>query len=344
MATTKVEVIADICKNFVSTEHEEPLDVLLERAKCLIDAAKASEADVAKFQVHNVDDEIHPTAHFTSPHFNHDRYAWVKRNTYPTEFWFAIKEHCREVDIEFLATPMSRGAAILLDEVGVDRWKVGSGDILDFVLLDYIRDSRKHVILSSGMSTIEELRKAYNYLKEKTPDVSILHCVSQYPCPLDSLNLATISYLKREFPDATIGFSSHCIDIRGALAACGLGAEIIEQHLTLDRDAFGPDHKVSLLPDEMTELVQRIREGGLIEPTRDALGVETKFLQDVEAQFRPIFRKGLYTAHDITKDEIIEPSTLYAMRPCKDALPSEEYPFVVGQRAGKDYKQYEGII
>lgn len=235
---------------------------------------------------------------------------------------------------------------MLNEDVGVDSWKIGSGDILDFVMLDYIRDTGKPVILSSGMSSLEELRKSYDYLREKTPDVSILHCVSQYPCPLSALNLNTIPFLKEQFPAATIGFSSHCLDIRGSLSACKLGAGIIEQHLTLDRNDFGPDHKVSLLPEEMNELVNEIKSGTprWWEPETEALGVPTKYLQHDEEKFRPVFRKCLYAAREIKEGEIIEPDMLYALRPRVDgALPSEEYPNLLDTKAAKDFKKYEAI-
>lgn len=377
-----IEVIAEIGKNFVTTQEEEPLDVLLFRAKQLILSAKQCGADVAKFQVHNVTDEIHPNAQIISPHFDHDRYAWVKRNTYPVEFWWQIKEYCREVGIEFLATPMSRGAAEILDDVGVDRWKIGSGDILDFVMLDYVRDTGKPVILSSGMSTIQELRKAYDYVHEKTNEVAILHCVSCYPCPLESLNLNTIPFLKKQFPEAKIGFSDHSLGIDGSLMAVTLGAEVIEKHFTFDRNSWGPDHKVSLLPEEMKKLTRTIfyynqdrrrREinemGYIVEegkdgirlrkrepneplqpitllpsPTPEALGVETKFIQEDEVKFRKVFRKGLYVARDIREGQIFEPDMIYAMRPSPEGgIASESYPSVVGRVATRSFKKYESI-
>lgn len=338
-----MKIIAEIGKNFVITQEPETLEVLLDRAKLLIMEAKKAGADVAKFQVHYVEDEIHPNAKIISPHFDHDRYEWVKRNTYPTEFWMKIADFCRSVEIEFLATPMSRGAAILLDVIGVDSWKIGSGDILDFVMLDYIRDTNKPIILSSGMSSLEELKLAYDFLKEKADDISILHCVSQYPCPLEALNLGTIPFLKEKFPDAKIGFSDHSLGIEGSLMAVSLGATIIEKHFSLGRESWGPDHKVSLHPKEMWALVQRVKNNHLLTPSKEALGVETKFIHEGEQKFRGAFRKGLYAAFDIKKGSIMEPDMIYAMRPTEGALPSQHYPTVLQMRAVKDYKQYEKI-
>lgn len=343
------EIIAEIGKNFVDTQEEQPIPVLLEKAKKLIFAAKESRADTAKFQAHYFPDEINPNLNTTSPHFDVDRHSWVTRNTYSPEFWGAIKDYCHEVDINFLVTPMSRGAAMLLDEVGVDRWKIGSGDILDFVMLDYIRQSGKPIILSSGMSLLEELREAYNYLREKTEDVSILHCVSEYPCPLENLNLKTITLLKKEFPNTKIGFSDHSIFKSTGRMAVQLGAEIIEKHFTLDKNAWGPDHKASLEPREFKEMIQEIND--FLNKRKDVdyfvpdepLGIETKFINEEELKFRPVFRKGLFASSDIPKDKLLEPDDFYALRPKGDAMASQNYPLLIGTLATRDYKRYEAI-
>jgi len=340
----KVEVIAEIGKNFVDTEEEQPESELLVKAKKLIQAAKASGADTAKFQVHNVDDEIHPDAKIISPHFDQDRYKWVKRNTYSVDFWHNIRDFCRQVNIDFLATPMSRGAAQILDEVGVDRWKIGSGDILDFVLLDYVRDSGKPVIMSSGMSSIEEVRLAYEYLREKTEDVTILHCVSIYPCPNDKLNLGTIPYLKKQFPEATIGFSDHSGNGFAGEFAVRLGAEVVEKHFTFGMGLWGPDHKSSSLPDVFAGYVRRIRKGTGVDIPSDVLGDETKYLQHEEEGFRPIFQKGLFASRDIKKGEIFEPDMILAMRPKQGgARRAVAYVDVLGATTNVPIKKHEII-
>lgn len=343
-----IKIIAECGKNFVTTKEEQSLEVLLEEAKKLVRAAKLAGADIIKWQVHNYLDEIHPEVNIISPHFNYDRYEWVKRNTYPPSFWMQVMDYCREVGIEFLATPMSKGAAILLDVVGVDSWKISSGDILDFVMLDYIRDTGKPAILSSGMSSLEELKLAYNYLREKTKDVSILHCVSQYPCPLEDLNLLTIPFLKKQFPEATIGFSDHSLELTTGAMAVQMGAEIIEKHFTLDRSSWGSDHKVSLIPPEFDCMVREIRNGRYKytkPPSKllSCLGVETKFISEDEVKFRPIFRKGLYASHEIKEGKLLEPDDFFALRPRGEALRSELYPALLGTVATKSYSQYEAF-
>ena len=339
-----MEVIAEIGKNFVNQEEPQPLPVLLANAKHLIDEAVKAKVDTVKFQVHNVSDEIVPDIKIRAPHFDQDRYEWVKRNTYPVEFWHELNQYCREVGVDFLATPMSRGAAEILDEVGVDRWKIGSADITDFVLLDYVRDTGKPVILSSGMSTLEELKTAYDYVAEKVVDITILHCVSMYPCPVEKLNLATIWFLKVQFPQAKIGFSDHSVGIEGPLMALSLGAEVIEKHFTLDRKSWGPDHKVSLEPEELRELMARVRDRDWIRSTDEALGTETKFLRQEESQYRPSFRKGLYCARDIESTELWHPDMMVALRPkLPNARPASEYPDFLGKFTGTTYKQNDPV-
>lgn len=375
----KIEIIAEIGKNFVITKEEESPEVLLERAKTLILEAKKVGADVCKFQVHNVGDEIHSEAKITSPHFDQDRYEWVKRNTYPIEFWREIKNYCDEIGIEFLATPMSKGSAILLENLGVKRWKVGSGDILDFPMLDFIRNTGKPIIVSSGMSTIQELKLAYDYLAEKVKDITILHCVSNYPCKLENLNLLTIPFLKKQFPKAKIGFSDHSLEISTGAMAVSLGAVVVEKHFTLSRKAWGSDHQVSLEPSEFKQMAKEIRftrfdlerrelnEKGFIvedyknetklrrrkfgEPLqpiikipKEALGVETKFINENEIKFRPIFRKGLYASQDIKQGEIWHNDMIISLRPRLDGVePSENYPQFLGKIVNRHYKQYEPL-
>ena len=168
----RVFVIAEIGKNFIQTQEERPVAEYLENAKALVKAAKDAGADAVKFQTHNVEDE-QLNIHVVSPHFKGaDRYSWLTRNTNATPldaFWKPLKAYCDEAGITFFSTPMSRGAAKKLSEVGVPLWKVGSGDILDFVTLDYLAATGNPIILSSGMSTLEEIDKSIDFLKRRLP-------------------------------------------------------------------------------------------------------------------------------------------------------------------------------
>lgn len=352
-----VFIIAEIGKNFIQTAEERPVSEYLENAKKLARAAKDAGADAVKFQTHHGEDE-QLNIDVTSPHFKgSDRFSWVMRNTNATpleSFWKPLKQYCDEIGITFFSTPMSRGAAQKLSEVGVDLWKVGSGDLLDFVTLDYLASTKKPIIISSGMSTEAELDQAMDFLKRRNAEVILLHCVSKYPCPPEELHLKSIQYLHDRY-GVTTGFSDHSIGIDSALAAVALGARVIEKHFSFGRDLWGADHKVSMTPEEFAMLVRGVRELEAHPSKKDeyiakeivqkGLGKEGKVLQEGEAVFRPYFRKSLVAGCDISEGSTITAEMLYAMRPQAYAggLPSERYEDVVGKKIKKGIKKFTPI-
>lgn len=273
------KIVAEIGKNFIYSEQELSITENLNEARELVKAAKTSGATVVKFQCHVFKDERYKR----SP----ERFEWIKRNERATpyeEFWKPLKEYCDELKIEFLCTPMSLGAARKIEPL-IEEWKVGSADILDFELLDYMVSTRKHIIISSGMSTRQQLQRAIVHLIGKGTRFSILHCVSIYPCEVNKLNLNTIDYLKHKYPYVQLGFSDHSLDTFAPSLAVAKGAKIIEKHFTLDRQYFGPDHKCSLLPNEFKEMVERIRI------TESMLGVEDKVILNEERKYWVNFRR-----------------------------------------------------
>jgi N,N'-diacetyllegionaminate synthase len=342
LTSEKVFIIADIGKNFIQEEEVLPIEVYLSRAKRLIKAVKDAGADAVKFQTHEVEDE-QANIDVTSPHFQgSDRYNWVKRNTEATpleQFWKPLKQYCDEIGIIFFSTPMSKKAAQKLNELGVELWKVGSGDILDFVTLDYIASTGKPIIFSSGMSTEEETEMSLNFLRKRGAEVALLHCVSKYPCPPEELNLGTIKHFQKKYPTLIIGFSDHSVGIDSALAAVVMGARIIEKHFSFDREHWGSDHKVSLLPEELKKLVDGTR---MLEKS---MGVQENLLQEGESVFRPLFRKTLVASQDLREGTIITADMLYAMRPQAhlNGLPSEKYEEVVGKRLKEDLRKFDPI-
>lgn len=351
----EVFIIAEIGKNFIQTEEDKSIDEYLANAKELVRLAKESGADAVKFQTHSLEDE-QLGVNVVSPHFKGaDRYFWVKRNTEatPLEFWQEIKKYCDEIGILFFSTPMSRGAAQKLNQAGVNLWKVGSGDILDFATLDYMAGTGKPIILSSGMSTLEELDKSVNFLRKRNALVALLHCVSKYPCPPKELKIETVNFLEKRYKLPT-GFSDHSIEITSTLVAVSMDAKIIEKHFSLDRNLWGADHKVSLNPREFKEMSASIRriENNFILKEKIArtyknnfTDVGTKSLQDDEAVFRPYFRKSLMAGKNILAGERITADMLYAMRPQAYAggLPSEEYENIIGKITRKNLKKYDPV-
>lgn len=338
-----VFVIAEIGKNFIQTEEDKSVGEYIKNAKALIKAAKEAGADAVKFQTHNLEDE-QMDMKVMSPHFSGtDRYNWVKRNNAvtPARFWKEIKKYANKLGIIFFSAPMSRGAAKILTKVGVDLWKVGSGDILDFVMLDYLAETKKPIIISTGMSTVSELDRTIEFLKKKKVRFSLVHCVSIYPCPPELLNLQTIDFLKHRY-NVPVGFSDHSIGHESAVAATNMGAVIIEKHFSHSRDLWGSDHKVSMTPAEFKHMVEQIRTGGKINIKP---GKNRKILQKGEKAFRPLFRKSLVYGQNLKSGVKLIPEMVYAMRPggIIKGLPSEEYENVLGKWLRVAVKKYQPV-
>jgi sialic acid synthase SpsE len=354
----KVFIVAEIGKNFIRTEEDRPISEYLENAKQLVAAAKEAGADAVKFQTHHSEDEILPIE-FDSPHFKgQSRYRWVVRNTNATpieEFWKPLKAYCASVGIIFFSTPMSRGAAMKLERLSVPFWKVGSADILDFVMLDFMVATGKTIIVPTGMSTPEEVDTVIAFLRRKNAPFVLMHAISRYPYPAEDSNLLTLEFFRKRYPGVTIGFSQNSPWVEPAVCAVALGARIVEQHFTLDRNWWGPDHKVSMKPDEFRHMVVHIRAVEESPSFRARIlldhslhryfGTEDKFLQEGEVPFRSIFRKSLVAAADLPAGAAIIPSMLYAMRPQQagQALSSESYEEIIGKRLQRPVKKY-GVI
>lgn len=353
-----VVIVAEIGKNFIRTEEPRPVAEYLANAKELAKAAREAGADVIKFQTHNVEDEV-ADRDFDSPHFKgKSRYQWVTRNTESTpleEFWRPLKQYCDEIGIVFFSTPMSRGAAMKLAKLDVPMWKVASSDILDFVMLDFMASTGKPIIIPTGMSVLGDVDQSLAFLKKKGASVVLMHAISRYPYPPEDSNLLTISFFKKRYPDLLVGFSQNSPWVEPAIVATALGARMVEQHFTLDRNAFGPDHKVSMQPDEFARMTKGIREVESDPAKAEAvrrdpshqqyLGREEKFMHEGEVPFRAIFRKALMAGADIPAGTVITKEMLFAMRPQSllGGLPSEAYEDVVGKKAVKDIKKFDPI-
>lgn len=346
---TGVFVIAEIGKNFIQTEEPQSTEVYLKNAKELIDAAVDAGAHAVKFQTHEVEDE-QMNVEIVSPHFKgSDRYSWVKRNmeATPISFWKELKAYAEEKKIIFFSTPMSRNAAIKLESLDIPLWKVGSGDVQDYVLLNYITESKKPIIISSGMVSHEELDVIVNYIEDRGSPIVVLYCVSKYPCPPEAFNLSTLEHFIEKYPKAIIGFSDHSVgDNTVPLAAVKMGAQVIEKHFSFSRDLWGSDHKASITPQELKELVESIKRGEYRDiDVTSFYGEKNKELDGADNQFRPYFNKSLVAACDIPKGTIITKEMVYAMRPKMyiDGAPSHELHIVEGKKIKRDLKKFDPI-
>ncbi|MBI2048261.1 MAG: N-acetylneuraminate synthase family protein [Parcubacteria group bacterium] len=345
----EVFIIADIGKNFIQTEEDRSVPEYLQNAKDLVDAAVDAGVDAAKFQIHELEDEI-LNINIVSPHFKgSDRVSWITRNMNAApleEFWKPLKQYCDEKGIIFFGTPMSRKAAQKLEQVGVPFWKVGSGDVQDYAALDFMIETGKPIIISTGMVGLAELDEIVEHITSKGSSLVVLYCISQYPAPKEYFNLGTIEHFKEKYPNVVVGFSDHSLGYDVALAAVKLGAKVIEKHFSFSRDLWGADHKVSMTPHEMKEMVDAIR--GRRYNKIDHIpyyGVKEKELEGVSNMFRPYFNKSLMAGTDIPANAIITKEMVFAMRPKMYAggLPSQRFYDVVGKISKKALKKYEPI-
>jgi sialic acid synthase SpsE len=312
-------VIAEIGKGFIQTPDERPVAEYLQNAVALVGAAADAGADAVKFQTHEVSDEQAPLEIVSSHFKGADRYAWVTRNTNATpvkEFWAPLIEHCAKRGITFFTTPMSRAAAQKLAGFDLPFWKVGSGDVQDYVLLDYLISTKKPIIISSGMVSLRELDEVMAYVSGKGATCAVLYCISKYPAPAEYFNLSTIEAFKDKYPGSVIGFSDHSLGYDIALASIKVGARIIEKHFSFSRELWGSDHKVSMTPEEMAEMVRAIRAGAHESADASAwYGRRDRELEGAHNEFRPYFNKTLVAARDLPQGAALTRDMIYAMRP-----------------------------
>ena len=267
-----VRIIAEAGKNFL-TKESDTVSSCLSQAKLLVKEAKQVGAQVVKFQAHAEDELVKRDP---------IRHEWIRKNIKLTpvhEFWVPLKRYCDQLEIQFLVTPMSQRAAVKLNPL-VHEWKVGSADVTDHELLRYLYETNKPIILSTGMSMMHEIDKAVTICDPDT----LLHCVSEYPMPLDHANLLMIPVLKRRYPNCVVGFSDHSAGFTATLGAVACGAEIIEKHFTLTPDAYGPDHRISTSPALFAEMVHAIAE------CEKMLGDGMKVVTEEEQRLQKIFR------------------------------------------------------
>jgi len=219
-------------------------------ARKMVAAAAKAGADIVKFQSYSgaevADDDSEK--------------EWFTKVQLPDELHFELKALAEQHGVEFLSScfTLSR-ARFLVEDVGLRKIKVASSEMLNFGLLNYLNGRVETVFLSTGMATLDEVRKAASHLQD-VKDLYILQCTTQYPCLSEQANLAVISTLRAAFPEHHVGFSDHTIGILAPVAAVALGAEAVEKHFTLDKSLPGTDHVLSVTPDELREMVRMIRE------------------------------------------------------------------------------------
>jgi N,N'-diacetyllegionaminate synthase len=326
--TTPCFLIAEI-----GQAHEGSLGIL----HSYIDALQTTGVDAIKFQTHIAEAESSEYEPFRVKFSYEDdtRFDYWKRMGFSFEQWQGIKSHCEKVGLEFISSPFSNAAVDLLEKLDVKRYKIGSGEVTNFLILEKIAKTGKPIILSSGMSSFEELDKAVNFIQGFGNEISVLQCTTSYPTPPEKVGLNVIGELKQRYPHAKIGLSEHTGKIYACLAATALGAEILEFHATFDRRMFGPDTTSSLTIDEIKKLVQGVREieQSLHHPINKNDNTEYSGL-------KKIFEKSLAVNKDLTKGHILSFEDLEAKKPSGYGIPAIDFRSILGKKITVDKIKY----
>jgi len=227
-------------------------------AKCLIDVAAECGADAVKFQTHIAEAETLRDAPMPPYFTGEPRYEYFQRTAFSEEQWRELKAHCQARDVEFLSSAFSVEAVDLLEKVGVERYKIPSGEVTNLPYLDYVARTGKPVLLSSGMSSWAELDEAVNTILACHDQLTVLQCTTEYPCPYEQVGLNVMLEMQERY-GLPVGLSDHTLTNYAAFAAVTLGASVIEKHLTFSRRMYGSDARHSLEPDEFADLVRGVR-------------------------------------------------------------------------------------
>jgi len=288
-------------------------DGSLGAAYAYIDAAAEAGADAVKFQTHIAEAESSPQEQFRVKVFPQDktRYEYWERTAFTVEQWRSLKDYAENKNLIFLSTPFSNAAVTQLRQIGMKAWKIGSGDTNNLLMLEEIASPGEPVLLSSGMSFIEELETSIALLSCNGSPVMIMQCTSSYPCPPEKYGLNIIDEYRNRFK-VPVGFSDHSGEIAPGLAAVTLGAKALEVHVTWSKQCFGPDVKASLTFEQLKELVRGVR---LIEQSLQCKVDKNAVAEDM-GEMRHLFSKGLVASGPISAGTMLERKHLDGKKPC----------------------------
>lgn len=319
----------------IAQAHEGSLGI----AHSYIDALAQTGVDAVKFQTHIAEAESSVYEPFRVKFSVQDktRYDYWKRMEFTAEEWQSLKKHCDEVGLEFMSSPFSNAAVDLLEQIGVKRYKIGSGEVTNFLLLEKIARTGKPVLLSSGMSSWEELDKSVAFLQDRNVQVSVLQATTAYPTQAENYGLNVLVELQKRY-GISVGYSDHSARMEVGLAAFVLGAELLEFHVTFDRDLFGPDAKASLTLDETKQLVASIRnlEKSFQHPVRKA---ENQSFQEL----KQIFEKSLAVNKDLAKGHVLTFEDLEAKKPKGYGIDAGAFLKIIGKKLKRDMQKWEFI-
>jgi len=315
----------------------------LEIAEKLVRIAKKNGANCIKFQTFVADRVVGketPLADYQKiSSLGHKNQLDLLRSLQlPVEGYKYIFDLCQRIDIDFLSTPFDVESLELLLDLGCDRVKISSGDLTNYFLMKPVSEKNLSVILSTGMGNLEEISEAIACLTLNgalKKDISLLHCTSEYPCPIDSVNLKAMNSLSQKFK-RPVGYSDHTLGSEVAVAAVAAGAKIIEKHFTLDTSMKGPDHASSLNPKDFFNFVRAVRRTEII------MGSKIKETAPLEQKNKKLVRRSLVAKTRIKKGEEFSYEVLTAKRPGSGLSPML-LPKLIGKKAKKTFQEGDQI-
>ena len=326
----KVFIIAEIGVN-----HNGSLNNALK----LIDFAVKAGCDAVKFQTFHIEKLLKRNtklADYQKTNSNFlNMYDLIKSYIFSKEQFVKIKKYCEKNKIIFMSTPFDPLSAIFLNKIGMKIFKISSTDNQNFPLLELVKSFKKKIILSTGMLKNEELEKTLKFLKMKKKNLSLLHCISDYPTNFENSQLGNINYLKKYGYE--VGFSDHTEGHIPSCVAVSLGAKIIEKHITLDKKMEGPDHKSSLPCAELKQFVENLNN------TFISINIKKRELTKNEKKLLQTAKKSLYFSSNLEKNHTIRKKDLIPLRPFNNGICPSKVSKVLGKRLRKSIKNGDKI-
>ena len=310
------------------------------KAKALIDKGAEAGVDYVKFQTFKAEKLVTKQAKRASyqdknTQDNDSQYEMLKKLELSQALHQELMDYCNQKGVKFLSTGFDSESLVFLAQLGITIAKVPSGEITNLPYLRQVASLFPEVILSTGMATIDEIKDAVKVLTDNGVSknkITILHCNTEYPTPMEDVNLKAMLHIQREL-GVLVGYSDHTLGIEVPIAAVALGATVIEKHFTLDKTLPGPDHKASLEPNELKAMVSAIRN---IEKAIGGSGL--KEVSKSEEKNKPIARKSIVASTDIKKGNIFTPENLTVKRPGTGISPMQ-WDEVIGKEAKRDFEK-----
>ncbi|MGN6385940.1 MAG: N-acetylneuraminate synthase family protein [Verrucomicrobiota bacterium] len=323
--------VGEGCPALIIAEIAQAHDGSVNIAHSFIDSIAEAGADAVKFQTHIAAAESSPQEQWRVPFSKQDasRYDYWKRMEFTPEQWRGLKEHADARGLMFLSSPFSLQAIELLSGLGMQAWKIASGEVRNELLLNAILKTKQPVLLSSGMSSWEELSQSVQVIRDAGVPLLLFQCTSAYPCPPERVGLNIISEMRERF-DAPAGLSDHSGNIWPSVAAVTLGAKAVEVHVTWDRAMFGPDAVASVTFQELKQMVNGIRsiERMLTNP------VDKEREAAAMTNMRQMFGQSLAAARDLQAGSAIQVEDLTSKKPLV-GIPASDFAKVLGRKAGR---------